>query len=254
MKRFVAILMLLSVLAILAGCTGNATPEPTEEIEIDPVSLLDQAITQLGSAKAFRMIVEQKGAPWYFAVTLDGGATSVAANLRRAEAQFIAPEVLFSTVNIRVAGLTVAMDIFARGIDQWIRPLGATWFNVDFAEGFDASQLLADTSGFQAALRELTSLEYAGETTLIDGSQTHHARGMASGNLVDELLFGLLQTDEDVIVDVYVDQTTSFPSLLEVTQPETGTDDEEPTKWVIEIYDVNEEPIYEDPTNNAEPS
>lgn len=238
MKRILG--LVLVALFALAGCTGpssEATATPP-----DPQTLLGTVIKNLQQLKTFRMIIEQTGVPYLFRVTLDEGQTEVVAQMRSARAQYENPNVLYADTRLSLGGLPpIGVEIFARGSDQWFKLIGSDWLKYPIAEGFDPGQLIQDDSGFPAALSQLKDLTYVGEESLDTGEVVIHVRGTAGGQVINDLMFGLLQvTQENVQVDVYVEKTALLPALLLVTLPGTATEDEpQDTQWRIEVYDVN---------------
>jgi len=248
------VLRLLSALFIgillMAACTPAAEDQPPP----DPEALLQEVINQLRSIETFRMHIEQQGVEFPFFVTLDGGETTTTALLRRGEVQYEAPNIMFANVNLSIGGLPpVGVDLFAEGMDQWFRLAGSGWINYPIAEGFDPGTLIQEDSGFQAALGKLKSIEYIGIDELIDGTSVYHVRGVAGGDVVNDLMFGLLIVYSDVIVDVYIDRETGFAAQMVVTHTDTPTaEGEDPTTWVIELYDVNSELEMTYPNRNSD--
>ena len=236
--------ILLVAAALVSGCGGGSTTlEPTP----DPSALLTTVISNIRQMKTFRMVLEQNGAEYPFKISLDAAGGSVNAVLRRAEAQFVAPDVLYAQVTLKVSVATIGIDIFARGSNQWLRLPPAPWLNIPFAESFNPFDILAPDSGFQAALSTLESLEFIGDETLDDGTPVYHLRGTANGQSVKDLLVGLLDSVNDVTVDAYIAKDTSLPALLTITQPGTATDTQPDTNWRVEVYDYNAEPQIDDP-------
>ncbi len=217
----------------------QAAPPP------EPRSLLVQVIDNLRAVETFRMLIDQTGAEYVFRVTLDQGQSEVTAVMRRAEAQYVTPNVLFATTTLRIGGLpAIGIDIFAKGADQWFKLAGSPWIQYPIAEGFDPGRLIQDESGFPAALTALESVEYIGMETLDTGLATQHIRGIAKGQVINDLMFGLLDVpaEKPVSVDVYVDNALTLPALLVVTLPNTATASEpNDTQWRIEVYDINAE-------------
>jgi hypothetical protein len=120
--------------------------------------------------------------------------------------------------------------------------------NMPFAPGFNPGVLIAEGSGFQRALSSLVQLEFVGQDSLIDGTPVFHLTGVADGATVRDLLVGLIETTNDVLVDVFIDRRSHFPSLVVVTQPGTATADQpEDTAWRVEVYDINAEFEIESP-------
>lgn len=241
--RLLSLFIALSVL--LAACA--TTTEPETDLA-DPRMLLEEAVVQVREAKNFKMLVEQTGAPYPFSILLDANAPEVVAVMQRAEAQFVAPNVIYAKVKLTIGLPVIDIEVFARGSNQWLRLLGTGWLNRAFAEGFNPEVLVAQDSGFQKALSALTDLEFIGMESLLDGTRVYHVRGGAGGTIVKDLLVGLVETEKDVIVDVYINWETKFPELVVVTQPNTATERQpQDTAWRVEVYDVNTSFTLDDP-------
>lgn len=247
------ILGVIGIIAIVAVVVllliGTPPPIDEEPPAPEPVALLSEVIDNLQAVETFRLLIEQTGAVYPFFVSLDEGQSVVQASMRRGEAQFRQPNILYATVNLRVGMLPViGVDLYAEGLNQWFR-LAGSWINFPIAEGFDPGELMSDDGGFSHALNQLNEVEYIGAETLIDGTRTWHVRGTASGQVVNELLFGLLEVPQEIVtVDVYIEQQTKLPAVLAVTIPDTATEEEpEDSVWRIEVYDVNGEITYEAP-------
>lgn len=234
---------------LLAGCNSNTAPSATPP---DPISLLDDAIKGIRATKSFRMTLEQTGADYVFAITVDPKGGAVNAVLRRAEAQFVAPNVLYANVDLltKVLGTSIGLkvEVFARGPKQAFRLPATAWIFQPFAADFNPDVLLAENSGFQKALSSLLELKFVGNESLDDGTPVFHVSGRAPGSVVKDLLVGLVDTGRDVTVDVSLDQTSHLPLKLVITLPDSATKDQpDNTQWQVEVYDFNAEPQYVDP-------
>jgi hypothetical protein len=244
----VLLLRFLSVLVIailmLTGCNGSATDAPPP----DPHQLLQDAIKNIRASQTFRMLLNQTGADYRFYVNIDQSGKSVQAVMRRAQAQFVAPDVLYATINLSLSGLPLAVEIFARGEKQWFRLPSGPWLNITFAQDFNPVTLLSTDSGFQQALSSLNDVKYIGAETLDDGTPVYHISGSASGQSVKDLLVGLVDNGHDVNVDAYIAQSTRLPALVVITQPNTATQQQpQDTAWRVEVYDYNAKPDIQDP-------
>lgn len=231
------------IVVVAAGFLLLTRPaaEPVARLP-EPKALLEQVIVNLRELKTFRLLIEQSGAPYIFGVTLDQGQTTVSAVMQRAEGQYENPNILYAVTRLSIGGLPpIQVEIFARGADQWFRLVSTPWINFPIAEGFDPGRLIQEDSGFPAALNGLEEITLVGAETLEDGTAVYHIRGTAAGQVVNDLMFGLLSlTQDNVKVDVYVDQAKALPALLVVTLPDTATaDTPENTVWRIEVYDFN---------------
>ncbi|HEX2621721.1 MAG TPA: LppX_LprAFG lipoprotein [Phototrophicaceae bacterium] len=229
-------------MVVLAGCGGGGGNDPTPE----PLALITEAASKIRASKTFRLYVEQTGATYHFQVYLDEARTKlVNAEFEFARAQYVADDTLQANARILIdTGLgQLAQDvtIFSQGTDQWYRLASLPWIKGDFAPGFNPATLIADDSGFQAALTALTDLQFVEEKTLEDGTPTYHFKGNANGPAIKGLVVGLINFAEVVPVDVFVNRDDHYPVRLILTQPETVTEIEKiPTTWTIDVYDVDE--------------
>jgi hypothetical protein len=170
---------------------------------------------------------------------------------RRAVAQYVAPDILQATVRLIAAGLPADVDIFSQGDEQWYRNAILTanaWLNSPFALGFNPETLIAQDTGFQAALSSLLDLDYIGKENMDDGTPVFHLKATAKGEDIAALMAGMIQATGNVLVDVYIDQALRIPVRFIIVQPDTVTEAEpEPTTWTVDVYDINQEPEIDQP-------
>lgn len=252
-------------LAACAGAQTAATPTPT----LDPIALVTQAAANIRSAQTFRLTIAQTG-PDYRIQTVQGTAT-----FRRAEGQYVTPNVIQAQVRVVILGIPLAIDVFARGEAQWVRAVftGNQWSNAFvFAPGFNPAALIAEETGFNAALNALLDLDYIGIETLETGVSAHHLSGLATGEGMNALLVGIIQASGEVPVDVYIDTETLQPVRfvlrmfeanpgsanfggvpeLESTPEVTAEPQTEPYIWILDIYDINAPAELDPPAENAD--
>jgi hypothetical protein len=231
------VLRLALMLVFIAGCAPSEPPP-------DPVTILSEATANMRAVDTFRITVEQSGAPYNIVVDLLGNGFFTEVGFRRASAQFVAPNVLQADARIVApGGIVTDVGLFAQGANQWFRLQPGDWLNTPFAPGFDPGTLIGENTGFQAALDSLRDTTYVGAEELEDGSPVWHIRGVTAGPNVTSLAVGLIQSQEDVTVEVYIHRETRFPRRVLLIQPETITEEEpDPTTWTIDIYDVNAAP------------
>ncbi len=226
-------------LVALAGCNGSPTEPPP-----DPLDLLAQSAANIRAMDTFRMSVELTGADYF--IETDFGSVA----FRRAVAQYVAPNVMQATVRVLAAGVPLDVEVFSRGENQWFRGIWTNnaWLNATFAPGFNPEALIAQESGFQAALNALIDLEMVGQEELEDGTPVHHLRAVADGQDVSALMVGLIYATGSVNVDVYIHRNEVYPVRFVIEQPDTATDDEpEPTTWTVDVYDLNAASEIDDP-------
>lgn len=224
---------MLTVLTVLALTACGSAAEPTAT-PADPLALVTEAAAAIRSADTFRMIVDQTG-PTYPIDTEFGSVT-----FRRADAQYAAPDTLQASLAVLALGARLDVDVFARGADQWFRaPLwtGDQWLKAMFAPGFNPEILIAQDTGFQAAVDAARDLTLIGETQLENGQNVIQIQGHADGAALNGLLVGLIEMQGDVQVDVFIDRDTHFPARFVLTEAVEG--EEEPRVWTLDILDVN---------------
>jgi LppX_LprAFG lipoprotein len=238
------VLRLLTIL-LVALLVGGCASSPPTEAPPDPVEVVRQAAANIRAANTFRISVDQSG-PQYQIYT--DYATVL---FRRAIAQYVAPGMMEATIRVIAAGLTISVDVFSHGTDQWYRAIwtGNQWVNQAFAPDFNPETLIAEDTGFQAAMKALIGLSYKGTDQLESGAQAYHLAATANGPDVAALLGGLIQPVGTVNVDVYVDTETRFPDRFiitefnspyaVVTEPGKPVD---PIVWTIDLYDINAAP------------
>lgn len=245
MYRFIALLLLLG--AALAGCSGTATEQPLP----DKVDLLKQAAANIRATKTFRMQVERTGAE--YRITTDLGT----AVFKSGKVQYIAPDVLQATVRVIALGLPIDLDFFFREDKQWLRGIWTnnTWQTVPIAPGFNPRSLIAEETGFNAALKALQDLKMVGREQLEDGTAVYHISAAADGKDVSAFMAGLFNVEGKVLADVYIDEKSLVPVRFVIVQTEAKwAPDQEPTKWTIDVYDVNAPATINDPEATAEPT
>lgn len=245
-QRFVRVLLALMFIIVVSGVIAGCSTDSTTEATPEPMTLLVEAADKIRTSDTFRLYVEQTGNTYRFEVYLDEARTNlVRAEFEFARAQYVARDMLQATTRILIetplGQLAQDVDIFSKGSLQWYRLAGLPWIAGDFAPGFNPVTLIADDSGFQAALTALEALEFVGTPTLEDGTPTYHLRGTANGPAIRGLVVGLINFAETVPVDVFIHRETRYPVRLILTQPETATDENpDPTTWTIDVFDVDE--------------
>lgn len=222
---------------------------PTIDESIAPIDLITEAAENIRQAESFQLEVQQSGADYLINTELGSVA------FRRAQAQYVAPDVLQATVRLIAGGLPADVDIFSLGEQQWFRNAILTagqWYHAPFAAGFNPEILIAQETGFKAALEALIDLEYKGLVSLEDGTQTHHLTGTANGADIAALLAGMVEMPGVVTVEVFIDTGAVIPVRFVITQPDTATADQGPTTWRVDVYGFDEAPVIEYPEGSQQ--
>jgi len=238
---------LLMIIMLLAACNSSA---PAAEEDINVAAVLAEAIANIRAAERFGLLVEQEGQPYRFRFQIGADALPINTSMSRAEGHFVSPDALSITARLAVGRGNVDVGLFAKGDTQWLRISATVWQQFDFAEGFNPGQLMAEDSGFQRALSRLENLAYQGRKNRL-GRSTFHITGKADGEVINDLLFGLVAIEQETtLVDVFVDTETRLPTELILLLPDTATaDNPEDTFWRIEIFDVNQDVEIDKPSD-----
>lgn len=236
-------LFLIALVVALVGCT--TTPATETETPPDPVKLITETAEKIRAAETFRISVNESG-PDYLLYT-----EYATVFFRRAVAQYVAPGMMQATIRVLAAGLPLEVEVFSHGADQWYRAIwtGNQWLNQPFAPEFNPETLIAEETGFQAAMGALIDLTYIGGEQLENGADVHHLKAIAEGPDVAALLGNLIEPTGTVDVDVYIDRTTGYPARFGITEYDSGStvtpepgQQADPVQWTIDVYDINADP------------
>lgn len=237
MRRLMSVLLIL--LLSLSACDNlqDSDSYTTEET----LELLRDSIDAMRGLDSFRMDVVQGGTPYRFYFQLGPAALQFVTVMTKTEGAFIAPDNLYASARILVRGVNLNVGLFANRVGQWIKPLSTgNWLEYIYAPGFDPSAMMLEGRGFHNAIRNLENVEFIG-TEEREGKEVLHVRGIADGQTVNDMLFGLLVILEDLaIVDVYMDINSLIPYEITLTLPDTSTAETENTFWQIQLYSLNE--------------
>lgn len=232
MRRLALILTLILLAISMAACGTSDEPPP------DPIPLLETAAVNIHDAESFKIEVWREGAPYFIeSDVIDGDLL-----FDRATMGYVSPDTLEGTVRAKLGRLPFTLNILARGDLQWVQLPGVSWTDeLYFAPGFNPQDLIAEDTGFRAALSALIDIEMVGRENLDDGSSVWHMTGEADGSAVTDLLVGLIEAEGTVIIDAYIHTETQMPMRLIITMPGTETEEvPEPTQWYVDVYDFNE--------------
>lgn len=216
---------------VLVGCQ----PAPAEPEEApDPLTLLNTAAERIRAVETFRLAVDVSGDAHFFFAEL-GNEGVVSAEFIQARAQYAAPDIFQGQVRIRY-GVPIDVEVYAEAEDQFYRLGNLPWIQGDFAPEFTPAMLLAEETGFQAALTTMEDLTYVGRTNLEDGQPVYHLTGRANGPQVSSLVVGLINTQEDLPLDVFVHTETGYPSRITMRVPQA---DDGESVFLIDVYDID---------------
>ena len=231
LKDLICIITILLCSVVPLGAQAEPAPEPQE--------LLDGAVEHLQAAESFRMAIEHMGAPYPLALTLDG-VNIIPATMESADVQFINPDELYISTVIHLL-IPFSMDIYSRDDRQWISfPSGAPWFLLPAFEDFDVKRLMAAGDGMDYALSNLIEPQIVDDEAQVDEQSAWQIQATAAGDVVEGLLFGLIDPQDDVEISAYITVEDGKLALIEITMLETITEDEDdPAVWHITFFDYD---------------
>ncbi len=230
---FISIILSIGALCLLAA-SGSTQAEP------EPQELLDIAVEQLQTAQSFRLAIEQSGATYPLSLSFDG-VNTLPATLQSAEAQYVQPNELHISALVNLL-LPLWLDIYSRDDRQWVSfPRGAPWFLLPAFEDFDVNRLLAPDDGIEYVMTNLQEPQIIDAEAQLDDETVWHLQAQAAGDSVSSLLFGFIEPEADVALDIYITVADGRFALLEMTMLETVDDEseEEPSLWLISFYDYD---------------
>lgn len=249
MKRLLLMILLILAAGLLAACGGDDDePEATLAPTQSPQAMLSAAADYLQLASSFRFDIVHSGPDYVF--SLDQLGIDADITFRRAEAHFAAPDELYAVVHVLGGPVAIELDIYIKDADQWLRlrSLGLDWGQEVVAEDFNPAALIADDDGFEEAIASLRDVAYIGEESLDDGAEVEHLRGVTDGEVITNLLVGIIEMSGEVPVDVYIDRDTGLPVRLVIEQTDTVTEDQpEPMIWTIDIFAIGDAPDFTPP-------
>jgi hypothetical protein len=243
LQRVLISALIVAVPVIVTACGGGDTRYEA----IDPLALVTTAADEIRQATQFNMSVDQTGED-YAIGTAYGNVL-----FRRATASYVSPRTMQANVRVNAAGIPLDIDVFSYAENQWYRAIwtGDNWLNEAFSPGFNPESLIAQDTGFQAALSAVRDLSYVGITSLESGQEVHHLRGTADGAGLNALLVGLIEMQGVVSVEVFISTADNYPArfvLVETVPP--GENGEASTRtWTIDITDINGEVLIDPPLN-----
>ncbi len=246
--RLSAALLLLLALSLAVIGQDNSGSSAQE--------LLDAAVAHLQAAESFRLDIEQSGAAYPLALTLDG-VNTLPASLKGAQAQYLQPNELHIHADVQLF-LPLSLDIYSRDDRQWLSfPSGAPWILLPAFEDFDVNRLLAPNAGIEYVLANLADLELLAYDVELPGAESEpndeapsliHLRGRAGGPAVADLLFGFIEPQDDVELEAWINADDGRLALIEITMLETvGDAEDEPARWHIRFLDYDAPPGFSAP-------
>ena len=237
----------LVLVLICLGLPGWAAPSLAQAERPQAQALLQEAVDQLRAAASFKLLITQSGQAYPLALSFDG-VNALPATLVQADAQFISPDELHIAASLRMF-LPLSLDIYSRDDRQWLSfPRGAPWIALPAFAGFDVNRLLATNDGIDYALTSLKEPQIIEHDETLDETNSWLVRGTAAGEVVSSLLFGFIEPETDVQVDVFINAETGRLERIDIDMLLNADDPAaESSIWHIEFQDYDAPRDFEAP-------
>ncbi len=220
-----------------------------EEPSMTAQELVNAAVDQLQAADSVKLSIEQTGAPYPLALSLDG-VNMLPATLTNAKAQYVSPNELHISALLQFF-IPLALDIYSLDDRQWLSfPSGAPWILLPAFEDFDTNRLLAAGDGIEYVMENLQDPYLAESEAPLDEGALWQVQGRAAGAGVSGLLFGFIEPQDDVEIRAFITPEDGRFDRLEITMLETAGDPETaPSVWHIRFFDYDAPPDFAAPEN-----
>lgn len=223
---------ILSMVMMLGGCSGEATPTR----EIPPEEIIDLSLKQFGEMSGFEFQVERTGEPAF--IDVDNSIS-----FRRAEGVFVFPNKVETTVRVIAPGIVTEIEIIVIGESQWeTNLLTGEWQEAELTYGFNLAALFNPEIGIQSILAtDLQAVELLGMEELeeLPGLKLYAMAAVMEGDRVHDVTYGMI--DKDTLdVKLWI-QPGSYElhKIIMIDPADEG--EEEDTVWEIEFWNFDKE-------------
>lgn len=229
MKRFIPVILIISILAILAaGCGG----EP--EVVITPDMILADGVTYMTGLAGFEFSITQTGP----AIFLDADEL---VQFGSAVGHYVAPDQAQTTVTITALGMLTEITVISLQEIQWAsNPLSGVFMELPDTYLFKPTQYLDPTAGFFPSLGSgLADLVIVGEEELeeMPGLPLTHLSGTVPGEVILEVSKGLINV-ESLQGDLWMDTATN--EVHRVILTDTASAEGETSVWQFDFWNFGE--------------
>jgi hypothetical protein len=241
-RQVLGVAALLLAALVLAACDDDGQePEPLP----DPHTLLGEAAAHIETAASFELEMDVDGYP----VVIDPDGLEMPEELplqfKYAHGVYQAPDRVNALVQFSVGAFNTTAELIAVDRDHYFRGDLLTanqWINAELIEGFSPAALMSPQTGIPGALDSISGLELVGRTD-VDGVPMFHVAGTIQASAVHSLTFGLIRSQEGELgIEVFITADDTRIAKITLTEPPPdGADEAEPTVWVINFTDYDEE-------------
>jgi hypothetical protein len=143
-----------------------------------------------------------------------------------------------------VGAVSTTAELIAVDRDHYFRgDLTANqWINAELIEGFSPAALMSADTGIPGALNAIDDLALVGRTD-VDGVGMFHLTGTIQASAVHSLTFGLIRSQGGQLgIEVFITANDNhIAQIILVEPPPDEVEEAEPTVWVINFTDYDED-------------
>lgn len=217
----------LFVFAVLLAFAVACAPEKKEP---SPEEIVQNAAKAVTDSRSFHFQIETSGAPAYLDASKTMALNSVDGDLQR-------PDNAQAKLNVSLMGAVFEIDFIAVGNQQyWTNPITKKWELVPGGLGYSPSVLFDPEQGVAGVVRKIRDLSLAGRES-VNGKETYHLKGLASGGDIDKLTSGTISGD-NIKMDLWVNTGDFRPAKLQIEQPAASGG--QTTIWNLSLSKFNE--------------
>lgn len=234
--RAVAVLAVLALAG--ASCTNDTAPTGST-IAPEVATILTAAADAMGSVNTVVFTIERGGDPVF--IDLGEGFGNLL-EFKKAEGRFDAPAAAEAIVTVNAAGFNTQVGAVAVDGEIWLSIFTGAWQVAPPTFNFDPTSLFDPSQGFsQLFATGLTGVTLIGAEDR-DGVSAYHVQGTADEARV-EVITANLVTNQNVILDAWLDQTTG--RIVDATFTTQVTDGM--ATWLMTFRDYDSEFTIEPP-------
>jgi hypothetical protein len=229
---------LVTLIIVLAACTVEPTPVPTETPS--PEAVTERAALAMEQVATLHFVLEHSGAP----VTVDPGQ-SIA--FRSAEGDFVAPDRVRATVKLAAGNLISEVQIVTIGDKGWMTNLfTGRWERLPSGWGLDPAAFFDPQVGIPNLLAEgLLEVGLAGPLAA-EGLEGENWRvtGLAQPSQLEAMSGGLFP-DVPTELEAWIDPVSNLVHRVRLVLP--ASDPSEQGEWLLTLSGFGEDITIEPP-------
>lgn len=216
------------------GDEGSGPPV-TADPTADPAEIIADSAAAMADVTSVEFALERTGSP----IFIDQFGSIALDSLI---GQFTVPGRAIARLDVEVDGnLSTRIGAVAIDDEVWIsNPVTGTFETLPAGYDIDPSRFFDPEGGWQPLLANLSDVELVGIEDR--GDERYHVRGVAPAAEVRNITVGLVR-DQDVVVDLWIDPSTSLVTAAEFTTSIDGAD----ANWTLELGRYGDEFTIEPP-------